>query len=73
MIRAFYLFYFNNILPFVGNLISKDKEAYTYLPESVGEFDSKVNLKELLLKAGFNNVKIKQVTFGIVQIVVAEK
>ena len=41
LVRTFYLFYFNNILPFVGNLISKDKEAYTYLPKSVDEFDAK--------------------------------
>jgi demethylmenaquinone methyltransferase / 2-methoxy-6-polyprenyl-1,4-benzoquinol methylase len=73
IIKAFYLFYFKNILPFVGNLISKDKEAYTYLPESVDEFDAKVNLKELLLEAGFSKVNIKQATFGIVQIAIAEK
>ncbi len=73
IIKAFYLFYFKNILPFVGNLISKDKEAYTYLPESVDEFDAKVNLKDLLLQAGFKKVVVKQVTFGIVQIAIAEK
>lgn len=73
IIKAFYLFYFQNILPFVGNLISKDKEAYTYLPESVDEFDAKVDLKKLLLEAGFSNVIVKQATFGIVQIAIAGK
>ncbi len=73
IIKAFYLFYFKKILPFVGNLISKDKEAYTYLPESVDEFDAKVDLKRLLLEAGFSKVTVKQATFGIVQIAVAEK
>jgi len=73
IVKAFYLFYFKNILPFVGNLISKDKEAYTYLPESVDEFDAKVDLKKLLLEAGFSKVIIKQATFGIVQIAIAEK
>jgi len=73
IVKALYLFYFKNILPFVGNLISKDKEAYTYLPESVDEFDAKVNLKELLLQAGFTKVTIKEATFGIVQIAIAEK
>lgn len=73
IVKAFYLFYFKNILPFVGNLISKDKEAYTYLPESVDEFDAKVDLKELLLQAGFTKVVVKQATFGIVQIAIAEK
>jgi len=73
IVKAFYLFYFKNILPFVGNLISKDKEAYTYLPESVDEFDAKVDLRELLHEAGFSKVVIKQATFGIVQIAIAEK
>jgi len=73
IVKAFYLFYFKNILPFIGNLISKDKEAYTYLPESVDEFDAKVNLKDLLLEAGFSKVTIKQATFGIVQIAIAKK
>ncbi len=73
IIKAFYLFYFKRILPFVGNLISKDKEAYTYLPESVDEFDAKVDLRSLLLEAGFSKVVVTQATFGIVQIAVAEK
>ena len=72
-IKWIYLFYFKNILPFIGNIISKDKEAYTYLPESVDEFDAKVDLKKYLLEAGFSNVTIQQATFGIVQIAIAEK
>jgi len=73
VVRKFYLFYFNNILPFIGKIISNDKEAYTYLPESVDDFDTKVDLKDSLLKAGFNTVSIKQLTFGIVQVAIAEK
>jgi len=73
IVRKFYLFYFKNILPFVGKMISKDKEAYTYLPESVDDFDAKVDLKKLLLEAGFKSVSITQLTFGIVQVAIAEK
>ena len=73
IIKWIYLFYFKNILPFIGNIISKDKEAYTYLPESVDAFDAKVDLKKYLLEAGFSNVTIQQATFGIVQIAIAEK
>lgn len=73
IVRKFYLFYFKNILPFVGKIISKDKEAYTYLPESVDDFDAKVDLKEFLMEAGFKSVSITQLTFGIVQVAIAEK
>lgn len=73
LIRGLYNFYFNNILPKIGRLISKDNEAYTYLPESVNEFDEKINLPELLAKAGFVNIETYSLTFGIVQVVIAQK
>lgn len=72
-IKNLYLFYFNKILPLIGKIISKDKEAYTYLPESVGEFDKNVNLTELLKKAGFKNIKLHSLTFGVVQVVIGQK
>ncbi len=73
LIAKFYLFYFHNILPFVGKIISKDKEAYQYLPDSVSEFDANINLPKLLKEAGFNNIKSYPLTFGIVNIVIGEK
>lgn len=72
-IRRFYSFYFNTVLPKIGKVISKDKEAYTYLPESVNEFDEKINIPELLTRAGFSNIENHSLTFGIVQVVIAEK
>ncbi|PKL89955.1 MAG: bifunctional demethylmenaquinone methyltransferase/2-methoxy-6-polyprenyl-1,4-benzoquinol methylase UbiE [Ignavibacteriae bacterium HGW-Ignavibacteriae-2] len=73
IIRKGYLFYFNKVLPAIGKLISKDKEAYTYLPESVNQFDSNVNLVKLFKEAGFDKVSVKSLTFGIAQITIAEK
>lgn len=73
VIRNFYLIYFNKVLPFIGRLISKDREAYTYLPESVEEFDKKVNLVELFKEAGFISIRKHSLTFGLVQIVIAGK
>jgi demethylmenaquinone methyltransferase/2-methoxy-6-polyprenyl-1,4-benzoquinol methylase len=32
------MFYFKNILPQIGRLVSKDNRAYTYLPDSVNAF-----------------------------------
>ena len=37
-IKSFYLFYFRHVLPFVGNIISRDKMAYTYLNQTVEQF-----------------------------------
>jgi demethylmenaquinone methyltransferase/2-methoxy-6-polyprenyl-1,4-benzoquinol methylase len=73
LVRNFYLFYFNKVLPFIGRLISKDKEAYTYLPESVGEFDRKVDLVALFKQCGFEKVERHSLSFGLTQVVIAEK
>lgn len=73
LLKNLYLFYFNKILPLIGRLISKDKEAYTYLPESVYEFDTKISLNNLLAETGFKNIKNHSLTFGIVQVVIGEK
>ncbi len=64
--KQFYRFYSKTIIPFLGRLISKDKGAYHYLPESVKEFSEKVDLAGILKKQGFNDVKFKRMSFGIV-------
>ncbi|NOX19325.1 MAG: bifunctional demethylmenaquinone methyltransferase/2-methoxy-6-polyprenyl-1,4-benzoquinol methylase UbiE [Chlorobi bacterium] len=73
IIKSIYLFYFNKILPALGKMISKDREAYQYLPDSVREFDENINLVEIFKSAGFNEVKKYSLTFGLVQVVIAQK
>lgn len=73
IIKSIYKFYFKNILPVLGRIISGDKAAYTYLPDSVEEFDEKVNLEKLLTNSGFNEIKKHNFTFGTVQVVIAKK
>ncbi len=72
-IKFIYLFYFKNILPIIGKIISRDKNAYEYLPDSVMEFDRHINLPEMLTNLGFKKVKLINLTFGLVQIVIANK
>ncbi|KUO59219.1 ubiquinone biosynthesis methyltransferase UbiE [bacterium BRH_c32] len=73
IIKSLYLFYFNKVLPAVGRLISKDNEAYTYLPESVNDFDKNIDLIALSKKAGFAKVEKHSLTFGICQVTIANK
>lgn len=73
VIKSLYMFYFRNILPLVGKIISKDDEAYTYLPESVGEFDKNINLVKIFSDCNFSKVERHSLTFGIVQVVIAQK
>jgi len=46
---------FYNILPLIGKLISKDMNAYTYLPESVNQFPQYAAFCKELTDAGFKN------------------
>lgn len=73
LVAAFYRFYFKNILPLIGKLISGSNSAYTYLPESVEAFDRDVDLVQLFKNAGFSQASRTDLTFGLVQVVIAEK
>ena len=72
-LKQFYNLYFNNILPTIGAWISKDKEAYSYLPESVNAFPSGEKFLKELEKVGFKNCQHFPLTFGIVSLYTAIK
>ena len=71
--RQVYNFYFKNILPGLGRLISSDKSAYTYLPESVEAFPDGKDFENILRKVGFKETACKPLTFGISSIYTALK
>ncbi len=64
-LRAVYLFYFRRILPAIGRLVSKHRDAYTYLPESVLGFPEPEGLSQRLVAAGFSRVGFERLTGGI--------
>lgn len=68
LLRAGYLFYFHNILPIVGRIVSGHKWAYTYLPASVKEFPGPTRLGALFSQAGFEDVGWTLVSGGIAAI-----
>lgn len=69
----FYMFYFKNILPAIGRLVSKDDRAYTYLPDSVNAFPFGEKMKQILLDTGFKKVEYKKLSLGIATIYKATK
>ncbi|HYF70723.1 MAG TPA: bifunctional demethylmenaquinone methyltransferase/2-methoxy-6-polyprenyl-1,4-benzoquinol methylase UbiE [Ohtaekwangia sp.] len=71
--KQIYNFYFSTILPRVGRLISSDKAAYTYLPESVKAFPDGENFMVILRHVGFKSTQCKALTFGISSIYSAAK
>ncbi len=72
-LKQLYKLYFHHILPTIGSWISKDKDAYKYLPESVDAFPSGDKFIAKLEKSGFRKCKFFPLTFGIVSLYVAIK
>lgn len=64
-IKQLFGFYFNNILPIFGKMLSKDDSAYTYLPESVNAFPDGEDFKKVMTGAGFERNTSRSLTFGI--------
>lgn len=71
--RQLYNFYFNLILPKLGRLISADKAAYTYLPESVEAFPDGQKFLDILTRLGYKNTSCKPLTFGISSLYIGSK
>lgn len=68
-----YTFYSNQILPLIGRLFSKDKDAYAYLSESASVFPYGEKLNNILRKIGFTTVEDHPQTFGVATIYTASK
>ena len=72
-LAPFYMFYFKNILPQIGKLVSKDNRAYTHLPDSVNAFPFGEKMKQILLDTGYSKVEYKKLSLGIATIYKATK
>lgn len=72
-VRQFYYFYFTRVTPFIGKLLSKDRSAYTYLPESVRVFPDGNDFLKILTGIGYKNAKRYPLSFGIASVYIAEK
>ncbi|MFH2091295.1 MAG: bifunctional demethylmenaquinone methyltransferase/2-methoxy-6-polyprenyl-1,4-benzoquinol methylase UbiE [Pseudomonadota bacterium] len=72
-LKSLYLLYFQKILPLIGSFFSKDNKAYTYLPESVLKFPTPTQFSRIMSQAGFQDVRFKQMTFGIVTLFIGSK
>ncbi|NWG11910.1 MAG: ubiquinone/menaquinone biosynthesis methyltransferase [Acidobacteria bacterium] len=65
LLGGLYRFYFFQVLPRIGRLVSEVSDAYRYLPQSVGEFPGPEALVRELEQAGFLEVQASSLTGGI--------
>jgi demethylmenaquinone methyltransferase/2-methoxy-6-polyprenyl-1,4-benzoquinol methylase len=71
--RQLFEFYFHNILPRIGALISGSTTAYTYLPKSVGNFPDQKRLASLMRETGFSAVRYHNLSAGIAALHLGER
>ncbi|QDV75893.1 bifunctional demethylmenaquinone methyltransferase/2-methoxy-6-polyprenyl-1,4-benzoquinol methylase UbiE [Botrimarina mediterranea] len=72
--KAFYGWYFRNVLPRIGQAVMRNSTAaYEYLPESVKGFYEYEQLTERMTSAGLANVRYHPLTLGIATLYVGEK
>jgi demethylmenaquinone methyltransferase/2-methoxy-6-polyprenyl-1,4-benzoquinol methylase len=72
VLGTLYRFYFGQVLPRVGRLVSGDGAAYSYLPASVAVFPEPPAFGALLEQAGFGPVRWRALTAGIAHLYRAE-
>lgn len=72
--KGLYGWYFRNVLPRIGQLLARnDRDAYNYLPASVGQFPQYGELVQRMEAAGLHDVKFYPLTFGIATLYIGVK
>lgn len=66
--KKLYHLYSFQLIPFLGEHIAKDKEAYQYLVESIERFPNQVALREEITEAGLQEVSYENIFNGVVAI-----
>lgn len=72
-LRKLYNVYFMHIMPWIGGLVSGNKEAYRYLPASVQAFPAPEKFCTMIKDSGFRSVRFRTLTLGLCRMYIAEK
>ena len=72
MKQLFYI-YKKMVMPLLGKLFSKDKTAYSYLPETMDAVPQAERMQGIIEQAGFHNVNFKRLAFGMCILYTATK
>lgn len=65
---ALFRFYFHHVVPWIGQLVGGDREAYSYLPQSVDRFVTPGELSALMGKVGLRGVGYRRLGLGTVTV-----
>ena len=67
-LRQLYDSYSFKVIPKLGGIIASDVDSYQYLVESIRKFPGQEELKELMAETGFENIRYRNLSFGVVAI-----
>ena len=73
LFQNLYYFYMQHIAPLLGGLISRKREAYKYLPDSVMAFPTPQDIKAIMESVGLEGVVIQSLLGGAVTIQMGTK
>lgn len=66
LLQQAYDSYSFNVIPKIGKLVAGDEASYKYLVESIRQHPDQQTLKDMMLDAGFNHVRVHNLSGGIV-------
>lgn len=70
---ALYSIYFHRLMPRIGALLARDRDAYQYLSDSVRRFHPPEHVTTLIEQAGFKPVTVRKYLRGAVCMHIADK
>ncbi|NJM07915.1 ubiquinone/menaquinone biosynthesis methyltransferase [Candidatus Gracilibacteria bacterium] len=73
LVRLGHRFYFEGVVPWIGQVLGGDRSAYTYLPQSARHFPPPDRLATLMRDAGWQFVSYRLLGFGAVAVHVGAK
>lgn len=73
LLAAGFYAYFDHVVPLLGALFNRSREAYTYLPQSLRPFPDAPELRRMMLVAGFARVHFRLLNVGTIAVHVGRK
>lgn len=71
LVKPFYKLYTRGFIPLMGRVVSSDRRAYSYLPESIAAVQQGEEMLALMRDAGFGHTKFHRLTLGVCTIYTA--
>lgn len=60
--------YFHRVVPVIGSIVAGDRNAYTYLPDSVDHFATPDELVHLMERAGLRDITYRRLALGTIAV-----